>query len=106
MPKYLWQVRYTAAGAGGVLKEGGTSRREMVEKMLADHGGTLESFYFAFGENDVYLIAELPDATTAAAIGLAVSAAGAAQVSTTVLLTPDEIDRAAHTQVAYRAPGT
>jgi uncharacterized protein with GYD domain len=105
MPKFLWQVSYMPEGAMGLLREGGTSRREMVEKMLADHGGTLEAFYFAFGDDDVYVIADLPDQATAAAISLAVGAAGAARVKTTVLLAPEEIDRAAHTTVAYRAPG-
>lgn len=105
MPKYLWQVGYTAEGARGLLKEGGSGRRDMVEKMIADHGGTLDAMWFAFGEDDVYVIADLPDNTTAAAVALTVSGSGAARVKTTVLLSPDEIDRAAHTTVSYRAPG-
>jgi uncharacterized protein with GYD domain len=105
MPRFMFQASYTPQGATGLLKEGGTSRREALEKTIADHGGRIEAFYFTFGDDDVVLIAELPDQVTAAAIALRVSAAGGASAKTTVLLTPDEIDRAAHTTVAYRPPG-
>jgi uncharacterized protein with GYD domain len=105
MTKYLWQASYTADGVKGVLKEGGSGRRDAVEKLIADLGGTLEAFYFAFGEDDVYIISELPDNTTAAAISLAVGSTGAVRIKTSVLLTPDEVDRAVHTTVGYRAPG-
>jgi len=103
--KYLWLASYTAEGIKGVLKEGGSSRRDAIEKLVADMGGTLDAFYFAFGEDDVYVIADLPDNTTAAAVSLAVGASGAVRIKTAVLLTPDEVDRAVHTTVGYRAPG-
>lgn len=103
--KYLWLASYSTDGVKGVLKEGGSGRRDAIEKLIADLGGTLEAFYFAFGENDVYVIADLPDNITAAAVSLAVGATGAVNIKTAVLLTPDEIDRAAHTTVGYRAPG-
>ncbi|MGH2728076.1 MAG: GYD domain-containing protein [Actinomycetota bacterium] len=105
MPKYLWRASYSAEGAKGVLKEGGTGRREAVEKVLADVGGTLEAFYFGFGEDDAIAIVELPDHVTAAAVSLAVGSTGMVNVKTTVLLTPEEIDRAAKTSIAYRGPG-
>lgn len=105
MPKYLWQASYTAAGAKGLEKEGGSGRRDAVEKLVADLGGTVEAFYFAFGGTDAYVITDLPDNTTAAAAALTVEASGAVDISTTVLLTPDEVDRAVHTTVAYRPPG-
>jgi len=73
--------------------------------MIEALGGKLESFYFAFGSVDVYATADLPDNVTAAAIGLAVSSSGLTAASTTVLLTPEEIDRAAQLQVAYTPPG-
>jgi uncharacterized protein with GYD domain len=103
--KYLWQASYTASGAKGLEKEGGSSRREAVEKLVADLGGTVEAFYFAFGGTDVYVITDLPDNTTAAAAALAVESTGAVDINTTVLLTPEEVDRAVHTTVAYRPPG-
>jgi len=105
MAKYLWVASYTTEGVKGVLKEGGSGRRDAIEKLVADVGGTLEAFYFGFGEGDAYVIADLPDNTTAAAVSLAVGGSGAVRIKTTVLLTPDEVDRAAHTTVGYRAPG-
>jgi uncharacterized protein with GYD domain len=105
MPRYMIQASYTREGIQGVMKEGGSGRRDLIGKMVADLGGSLESFYFAFGEDDAIVIAELPDNTTAAAIGIAVGASGGATTKTTVLLTPEEIDNATHKTVGYRAPG-
>lgn len=106
MAKYLIQASYTTEGIRGVLKEGGSSRASTVEKMIADLGGGMESFYFAFGGDDVYVIADMPDNTTAASVGLTVTASGAVRTKTVVLLTPEEIDRATRQTVDYRAPGT
>lgn len=106
MPKYLIEATYNAEGMKGVLAKGGTARQEAVEKMLADVGGTLESFHFAFGSTDAYVIAEVPDNVTAAAIGMLVGASGAASCTTVVLLTPEEIDKAAKLQATYRPPGS
>jgi uncharacterized protein with GYD domain len=105
MAKYLWCASYTADGVKGVLKEGGTSRKEAIEKVVADLGGSLDAFYFAFGNDDVYVLADLPDNTNAAAVSLSVAATGAVRIKTVVLLTPEEVDRAVHTTVGYRAPG-
>jgi uncharacterized protein with GYD domain len=66
----------------------------------------VESFHFALGTTKVYVIADLPDNTAAAALALTVSARGGATVSTTALLTPDEIDKAAGAGVKYRPPGS
>src|SRR5687768_9987496 len=95
MPRYLIQVNYSPAGLEGVRSGGGSARREVVEKMLAEVGATVESFDFAFGDSDVVLIIEAPDHVTVAAITMLVGASGAATCRTTVLLTPEEIDRAA-----------
>jgi uncharacterized protein with GYD domain len=105
MPKYLTVVSYTAEGTKGLLKEGGTARRAVVEKMMKSLGGKLESFYFAFGDDDVFVITEAPDNVTAAAVSLAVSASGAVRSKTVVLLTPEEIDQASKKTVEFRPPG-
>ena len=105
MAKYLISESYSSDGVKGVLKGGGTARVDAVRTMIEGLGGKLESFYFAFGSVDVYATADLPDNVTAAAIGLAVSSSGLTAASTTVLLTPEEIDRAAQLQVAYTPPG-
>ncbi len=105
LAKYLWSAKYTAEGTRGLLKEGGVSRRETISALVNKMGGTVESFYFAFGENDVYAIADLPDNVSAAAIALAVNSTDVVQVSTTVLMTPEEVDEATRKTVEYRAPG-
>ena len=106
MPKYLFQASYTAEGVGGLLKEGGSKRVEMVTNMINGAGGTLESCYYAFGDDDVVLIAELPDEETAVSLSLIVSGSGAASVKTTVLLDPATIDAAVQKSANYRPPGS
>jgi len=105
MPKYLFQASYTEAGIKGLLKEGGSSRREAVEQTIKGLGGTLEAFYFAFGDKDVFAIADLPDNVSATAFSFIINAAGTAKVKTTVLITPKEVDQAAKKSVDYRPPG-
>jgi len=106
MARYLIQVAYTQAGVQGVLKEGGTSRRDAIAKIVANSGGTMESFDFAFGDTDAYVLCDVPDNVSAAAVGMAVGASGMASCKTIVLLSPEEIDRAAQLTVSYRAPGS
>ena len=105
MPKYLFEAMYTPEGVKGVQRGGGSSRREAVAHVAESVGGQLESFHFAFGERDAYVIVELPDNEAAAAVALTVNASGAAGVKTTVLLTPEEVDAAAQRSVDYRPPG-
>lgn len=105
MSKYLYMAAYTAKGTKGLLKEGGSSRRTQVEEMVQGLGGTLEAFYYGFGEADVFALVDLPDAASAAALSLTVGATGAMEVKTVALLTPEEIDQASQKSVAYRAPG-
>lgn len=105
MAKYLIQANYVGEGAKGLLKEGGSSRQAVVEKLIASQGGRVESFYYAFGEVDLFVIAEMPDHATMAAIALLIGSTGAVTLKTTVLLTPEEIDAAAKKTPVYRAPG-
>ncbi len=105
MSKYLIQANYVGEGLKGLLKEGGSSRRAVVEKLLKSLGGTVEAFYYAFGEADLYLIANVPDNVSMAAIALTVNATGTVIVKTTVLLTPEEIDEAVKKSSSYTPPG-
>ena len=106
MGKYMFQGSYTAEGARGVLKDGGSGRRAAVEKMLASEGGTLETFYFTFGADDFVIIVDLPDLESAAAAAMTVGASGAVSIRTTVLLTTEQADAVAKRVVNYRAPGS
>ena len=105
MAKYLIKGSYTAEGTKGLLKEGGSKRAAVVQKVIEGLGGKLEAFYFTFGDADVVAIMDLPDATASAAFSLTINATGAAHTSTTPLLTPQEIDQACKKSVKYRAPG-
>ena len=105
MPRYLIQASYTNEGTKGLLKEGGSARRSAIESLMESVGGKLEAFYFAFGENDAVLIIEAPSNTDAAAAVLRAAATGGVSISTTVLLTPEEIDEAANKSVTYTPPG-
>jgi len=105
MPKFLYEASYTLDGVKGVQSAGGTSRRDAVAKVAESVGGRLESFYFAFGDRDAYVVVDLPDNESATAVALTVNAAGGATVRTVVLLTPDEVDAAAKRSVDYRPPG-
>lgn len=105
MPKYLFQASYVGEGLKGLLREGGSKRRETVEQTIKGMGGTLEGFYYAFGEDDVFAIADLPDNISTAALALLINASGAVKLKTTVLLTPEEIDQATRKSIDYRPPG-
>jgi uncharacterized protein with GYD domain len=105
MPKFLIEASYTVDGVKGVQSAGGTSRRDAVEKVAESVGGSLEAFYFAFGDHDAYVVVDLPDNESAAAVALTVNAAGGATAKTVVLLTPEEVDAAAKRSVDYRPPG-
>ena len=105
MPKYLLQVNYTAEGAKGLIKDGGTKRHGAAQALAESLGGRLESMYYAFGDTDAYVIVEMPDHASVAAVTLALAASGAVTGRTTVLMTPADMDQAARKSPSYRAPG-
>jgi uncharacterized protein with GYD domain len=105
MPKYLIQANYVGEGIKGLLKEGGSSRRAAVEKQFGSVGGRVESFYYAFGDTDLFVVGDLPDNVTAAALSLSINVPAAVTVKVTALLTPEEIDAAAKKTLAYWPPG-
>jgi uncharacterized protein with GYD domain len=105
MTKYLIKASYNADGVKGLLKVGGINRKQAIDKMVNDLGGKLEAFYYAFGEHDVYAICSFPDLATAAAVALTINASGLVSITTTVLMDPEEIDKAKEISVEYRTPG-
>ncbi|MFE7109226.1 GYD domain-containing protein [Streptomyces sp. NPDC057575] len=106
MPKFLIQATYTPEGTKGLLKEGASGRRAAVDQVVTDLGGQVEAMYFAFGEDDIVLIVDLPEPVSMAAVSLTVKASGALHTRATPLLTLDEIDEAARRKVTFRSPGT
>ena len=105
MPKYLLEASYTVDGLKGLIKEGGTGRRTAVETAAKGLGGSVESFYYVFGDDDVVVVMDMPDNVSIAALSLTVAASGAVSASVRVLLTPEEIDAAVKKTADYRAPG-
>ncbi|SNT37428.1 Uncharacterized protein, contains GYD domain [Asanoa hainanensis] len=105
MGKFLFTAAYTAEGRRGLLKDGGSGRVDAARKAAESVGGRVEAMYYGFGDHDVYIICDLPDNKAAAALSIAVGASGALDTRTVVLLTPDEVDRAARSAVDFRAPG-
>ena len=104
MPKYLCQGSYTEQGLKGLLKEGGSKRRAMVEQLVKEMGGKLEAFYFAFGSDDFHIILDLPSNVEMTAVALVANASGAVKSRITVLLLPEEVDQATKRQVNFRPP--
>jgi uncharacterized protein with GYD domain len=105
MQKYLFYGAYTPEGYKGLLAEGGRSRAEAVRIAAESMGGSLEAFYFSFGENDFYVIVSLPDNVSATAFTLSGNVNAAFTMNTVTLLTPEELDKALKVKVNYRMPG-
>ena len=105
MAKYMIQASYVGEGLKGLLKEGGSKRRETVAQVIEAMGGKLESFYYAFGDYDVVGFADMPDNVSAVAFSMMVNASGMINAKTTVLLAPEDIDQATSKVVEYRPPG-
>lgn len=105
MPKYHFQASYTEKGLNGLLKEGGSKHRMAVAQAISSLGGSMEAFYYAFGDNDAIFIADLPDRVSSTALSLIMNATGVSKVKTMVLITSEEIDQAMKKNVSYRPPG-
>lgn len=105
MAKFMVTGSYSVEGLKGLLKEGGNGRKKAVDSAVTAIGGHLEAFYFAFGDQDVVTIVDVPDNVTAAALAIGISATGTVGVKTTVLLTPDEVDQATKKTLSFRAAG-
>lgn len=105
MPKYLFYGSYTPEGLQGLLEEGGSKRIEAAKQALRSAGGSLEAFYFAFGENDFYIIVDLPDNVSTTAVSFVGNVSETFSMKTVVLLTPEEIDEAVKMSVDFRPPG-
>jgi len=105
MPKFLVEANYTAEGFKGLVKDKASGRKAALTQAVKKLGGKLDAMYFCLGENDVIVIADVPDHVTAAALSMAASASGLVRTKTTALLTVDEADEALSKTVSYRAPG-
>ncbi len=105
MAKYLFRANYLGDGLKGLMKEGGTSRREAASAAMSSVGGTLDCFYYAFGDTDALGIVDMPDEASAVAVSLLINASGAVELSLTPLIEPEVLDEAAKKNPSYRQPG-
>ena len=108
MPKYLAEGRYTSDGLNGLAREGVLRRRADIAKMIESAGGKLEALYFAFGDADFYIIADVPDNISAAALSVVANESGFIVTSKIVaLMTADEMDQAVKkaTTIHFLPPG-
>ena len=103
MPKYLARASYSQEGLKVLINEGGSARRDSISAAIGSVGGTVESLYFAFGDDDLYVVFDVPERTLATGLGMKIAAAGVISWNTTALLTPEEIDEASKVAVDYRA---
>lgn len=107
MPRYMLKGSYSKEGIAGVMKDGGSARVEAARAVAESVGGSLASLDFAFGGNDFYAIAELPDHSAAVALAATIGASGAmSHLETVVLISAEEADAAASLTVRYRPPGS
>jgi uncharacterized protein with GYD domain len=105
MPKFLCQASYTTRGIEGMINDSATGRRADLQATVRALGGKIEALYYAFGEDDVVMILDLPSSVTAAALSLRTQATGMVRVRMTSLLTVEEMDQALEVKMQYRAPG-
>ena len=106
MPKYLFKARFTGEAIQGVMTSGGSARRTAADDLAKNLGGAVESYHFAFGDDDAYVICDLPDNKAAATLAMTVSSSGRVSVTTVALMTVEELDAiAAGPMLEYSPPG-
>jgi len=105
MPKYLVTGNYSPEGVKGLMQEGGTSRLAAATAAFESVGGSVDCFYYAFGDTDVVGICDCPDDASAAAVSFMINASGAVSITLKPLLTVAEVDAAAAKTPSYRPPG-
>ena len=105
MPMFLATGPYSSAGAAGLAKTGARQRASQIAAMAETLGGRLEAMYFGLSESDTYIVFELPDIATAAAIAKAVTAAGTGHCDMQPILTPGQMDEALEIDTTFAPPG-
>jgi len=90
MASYLVQASYTSEAMASLIRNP-QNRSEVVGKAVQNLGGKIVGTWLCFGDYDIILVLEMPDAVSAAAIALAAAAGGSLRsIKTTPLLTIEE----------------
>ena len=107
MALYLMRFSYTPE-TWAKLIQNPEDRRDAARSYAEQVGGSLQGFWYGFGEHDGYAIFEVPDNVSMAGAAIAIAAGGAvATAETTVLMTvEDTLEAVAKAKnVQYRRPG-
>ena len=106
MPKYMFSGSYTSEGVAGLLNEGGSARRDEAERIAGMLGGTLEAYYWCYGETDFMCIMDVPDSAKIGKLSLFIGASGTFNGKLTPLITVDEMDAICKADIGdFRLPG-
>ena len=108
MPRFITFFSYTAESAKAMI-ERPSDRSAALKALVESLGGTQEAFYWMHGKHDGFLITNLPDGVTAAALAGAVGATGAVGgLETHQIFDHDEqaeiVKQAAIASKAYKPP--
>jgi|TARA_B100000959_G_scaffold264668_1_gene305392 uncharacterized protein with GYD domain len=108
MPAYLYQGSYSS-DALRALVTNPEDRSVAARAVIEANGGTMTGCWMAFGEDDIIVIADMPDDESMAGAALAISSTGAIVGGrTTKLLTMDQavasMGKAGAVMKAYKPP--
>ena len=88
MPTFISYVNWTDQGIRDVKES--PHRAEAAKALIRDLGGEVKDLYITSGENDIVLIAEVPDGDVMAKLALAVGAQGNVRTRTVRAWTEEE----------------
>jgi len=108
MAKFAFFFTYTSETVKALVDQP-SDRAAVVGQLCESAGGHMDAWYVMFGAWDGFVIADLPDSTSAAAVSLAVSSSGAiGRVETHELLESGQLVDALGVagSLTYSPPGT
>ena len=108
MTRYLYEAALTPQAFAGFIKNP-QDRAQTFRTLYEAVGGKLEEYYFAVGQNTVYVVGQFPDEIAVEALGMAVMAGGAVtSVKATAILTAAEAVEAMKKagSIGYKPPSS
>ena len=108
MPHFMLKAKFSQDSVKG-LTANPQDRRKAATAALEAVGAKLKDYYFCFGDADVLVTYEAPDAATAASLAMMLGASGATSSAETIaLLTMEEameaMKKSSKAQKAYKPP--
>jgi uncharacterized protein with GYD domain len=82
----MWQAAYTSESWAAQLKNP-ANRADIIGRQVCESGGgKLVGAWYCFGDYDIIVVADMPDAESMAAVSLALAAGGVCKTATTTVL--------------------